>query len=86
MRRVLSLVVGAPARVNWAKPMKSWPLLKLPSSEKIHREPTSATSRSWRSSKEGEVGRKVSGLCRTHGITEATDYPVEGEIRRDGAE
>ena len=36
--------------------------------------------------KEGEAGRKVSDLCRTHGITEQTYLPLEGKVWRDGAE
>jgi len=34
--------------------------------------------------KEGEAGRKVADLNRTHGITEQT-LPLESEVRRDGA-
>ena len=29
--------------------------------------------------KEGEAGRKVSGFCRTHGITEQTYYSIAAE-------
>ena len=36
--------------------------------------------------KEGEAGRKVADLCRTHGITEQTYLPLEGEVWRDGAQ
>jgi putative transposase len=36
--------------------------------------------------KEGEAGRKVADLCRTHGITEQTYYRWEGEVRRPRAE
>jgi transposase-like protein len=36
--------------------------------------------------KEGEAGRKVADLCRTHGITEQTYYPLEGEVRWHGAQ
>jgi putative transposase len=36
--------------------------------------------------KEGEAGRKPADLCRTYGITEQTYLPLEGQVRRDGAQ
>lgn len=35
--------------------------------------------------KEGEAGRKVADLCRTHGINRTDVLPLEGEVRRPGA-
>jgi putative transposase len=36
--------------------------------------------------KEGEAGRKVADVCRTHGSTDPTYSRWKGEVRRHGAQ